>query len=61
MSNNLDKPLSKITIGEIFQQPPLYHNVAADIAEHATSLLLGQGYSVDILRNDKKDEKLEDV
>lgn len=59
MSNNLDKPLSKITIGEIFQQPPLYHNVAADIAEHATSLLLGQGYSVDILRNDKKDEKLE--
>lgn len=51
--------INPLSLTDIFKRPPTYHNVAADIAEHATSLLLGQGYSVDILRNNKKDELLE--
>ena len=47
-----------LTLTDIFKGNSQIHNPKADIAEHATSLLLGQGYSVDILRNDKIDEKL---
>ena len=55
---NKDNVITPLTLTEIFKKQPMYHNVAADIAEHATSLLLGQGYSVDILRNDEPDEEL---
>lgn len=55
---NKDNVITPLSLNEIFKTPPMYHNVAADIAEHATSLLLGQGYSVDILRNDEPDEEL---
>ena len=55
---NKDNVITPLTLTEIFKKQPMYHNVAADIAEHATSLLLGQGYSVDILRNEEPDEEL---
>lgn len=55
---NKDNVITPLTLNEIFKKQPIYHNVASDIAEHATSLLLGQGYSVDILRNDEPDESL---
>ena len=55
---NKDNVITPLRLNEIFKKQPIYHNVAADIAEHATSLLLGQGYSVDILRGDEPDEEL---
>lgn len=55
---NKDNVITPLQLGEIFKKPPIYHNVASDIAEHATSLLLGQGYSVDFLRNNEIDENL---
>lgn len=55
---NKDNVIQQLTLNEIFTKPPMYHNVAADIAEHATSLLLGQGYSVDILKDDEPQEDL---
>jgi len=37
-----------------------YHRVQMEIAEHATNLLWGQGYSILVLKNGKEDKLLND-
>lgn len=38
-----------------------FHKIKLEVADHAVSLLFGQGYSVNILRNNIKDQKLQDI
>lgn len=60
--NNQDLPireLKPLSVKDILDGNIIFHDPAHDIAEHATSLLLGQGFSVDILRDGKPDEKLQ--
>lgn len=33
-----------------------FHKIKLEVADHAVSLLFGQGYSVNILRNNIKDQ-----